>query len=124
MSPLPKKTIIVIDDELEITNAVKSILEDENFKIFTATDGVEAIRLLSNQRYDLILMDIMMPKMSGYDVIKDLQKTEINLKTPVILMSCAKPQVKQSEYKWKYFLKKPFTIDELLGTVKRFINSS
>lgn len=124
MSPFPKKTIIVVDDELEITNVVRSILEDEDFKISTAKDGEEAIQLLRNEKYDLILMDIMMPKMSGYDVIKNLHHTEVNSKTPVVLMSCVSPQVKQSEYKWKYFLKKPFTIDELVNTVKRFIQSN
>jgi CheY-like chemotaxis protein len=121
MSASSQKTILVVDDELEIAHAVKSVLEDEGYKILIAADGAEALTSLAQAKPDLILMDVMMPRLSGYEVLKKLHEDNELKNRPVILMSCVNPHVKQSDFKWQHFLKKPFSIEDLTNAVKHLL---
>jgi DNA-binding response OmpR family regulator len=118
------KTVLIVDDEMEISNAVKSVLEDEGYEVELASDGIEALTVLNQNPPDLVLMDVMIPRLSGYDVLKKMRAAGHSKEIPVILMSCVNPQVKQSDFKWRHFLKKPFSLETLLEVVSNSMNSS
>jgi DNA-binding response OmpR family regulator len=113
-----EKTILVVDDEMEFCHAIKAILEDEGYRVITAGSGTEVLATLSEKKPDLLLMDVMMPRISGYDVLSTMRKQGSQY-IPVVLMSCAHPRVKQSVFQWDAFLKKPFNMDDLLERVRK-----
>ena len=76
--------ILVVDDEALIRNVVKEYLEAEHFKVDEAGDGDEAIKLVNNKDYDLIVLDIMMPKKDGFQTMKEIKKIK---NIPVIMLS-------------------------------------
>ncbi len=81
------KKIIIVEDEEILRNLLKKKLENEGYEIDVAEDGEEGIKKIQETNFDLILLDIIMPKMGGFDVLEEMQKDE-NLKSiPVIVVS-------------------------------------
>lgn len=79
-----KKKILICDDEQEIIELLKLYLEDENYEIVEANDGLQALSILKNQNIDLALIDVMMPKLNGLDLIH-LIKNEVSI--PLLIIS-------------------------------------
>jgi len=77
------KTILVVDDKANIRHLVREYLSEEGFRVVTAADGREALYSARQEKPDLILLDIMMPEMSGYDFLKTYRK---RAREPVILL--------------------------------------
>lgn len=77
-------TILVVDDEVEITNAIEIYLSSEGYNILKAYDGIEALNVLKNNKVDLVILDVMMPKLDGVRTIKKLRET---MEIPVIMLS-------------------------------------
>jgi DNA-binding response OmpR family regulator len=71
------KSILVVDDEKRLVALVEAYLKQDGFNVFTASDGKEAYQLALNEKIDLIILDIMMPNLNGYDYIKNFEKTMI-----------------------------------------------
>ena len=114
-----RQRILVVDDELDILHAVAGILEDEGYEVIACGSGREALAALSLARPSLILLDVMMPYMSGYEVLETLKAIPGMDGVPVILMSAVEPREKDTKgARWKAFLRKPFHLDKLLSTVK------
>lgn len=113
------KTVLVVDDELDIAEAVKSILEEERYHVITCGNGREALGCLEETTPDLAIIDIMMPVMNGYETIKAIRKQPAWEKLPILVMSAIQPSVRPQEQGWTGFLKKPFSLRELLDTVRR-----
>jgi len=82
---MPGEHILVVDDEKSIQKAVKSVYKTENMDVTAVSGGKEALALLKQNNYDLILLDILMPDMDGFEVIRTLRSQQIY--TPVILLS-------------------------------------
>ncbi|BFH60116.1 response regulator transcription factor [Paenibacillus azoreducens] len=110
--------VLVADDEKEIRDLVKKYLERELYQVDTAVDGEEALRLFENHKYDLILLDLMMPGIDGIEVCRRLR----NLTNIPILMLTAKDQeidkvlglgIGADDY-----MTKPFSINELVARIK------
>ena len=76
--------ILIVDDILENIQVVMNILREENYTLSFATDGAEALELLKQESFDLILLDIMMPKLNGYEVCRQLKSLDKSKDTPVI----------------------------------------
>jgi DNA-binding response OmpR family regulator len=119
MTAASPRTVLLVDDEMEFANVLKSVLEDEGFKAIVTGDGTEALTALGEHKVDLILLDVMLPKLNGCEVLKKIREIEVNRTIPVILMSCVKLDAIPSELEWHHFLVKPFTFHELLSTVKK-----
>ncbi len=68
------KKILVIEDEKDIQNIIKAFLENADYKVETADDGLEGINLIQKNSYDLVLLDIMMPKIDGFVVCEMIRK--------------------------------------------------
>lgn len=80
-----KKNILVVDDEHDLCELLRLYLESESYKIFTAENGKDALTLLSEEDIDMIILDIMMPEMNGYDLIKHIRAYDNVL--PIIITS-------------------------------------
>jgi CheY-like chemotaxis protein len=118
------KTVLLVDDEFDLTGTLRAILEGEGYRAETCSNGKEALECLRKSRPDLVLMDVMMPVLSGFEVLRSMRQTPELDGVPVILMSSAAPGVKQEEYGWQAFLRKPFSLPALLGTVEGLIGKS
>jgi CheY-like chemotaxis protein len=114
------KKVLIVDDELEILSAVRSILEDEGFEVETSSDGAQAVELMSRGRPpDLVLSDVMMPKLSGFELVARMRAERPLKSIPVILMSGVNPTISRSVGRWDDFIRKPFTVDALMDAIKR-----
>lgn len=112
--------ILVIDDERVVLDAVEHILSAEGLKILTAQDGAAALRALEQHRFRLVLCDIMMPEVDGFQVLSEVQHRFPQ--TPVIIstgFSTVENAVRSLSAGAIDFVPKPFTADELLSTVTR-----
>ena len=113
------KTVLVVDDELDIAEAVKSILEDEGYKVVTCANGREALDCLEETRPDLAIIDVMMPVMNGFETIRAIRNSQAFASLPVLVMSAIDPSVRPPDGGWAGFLKKPFSLEHLLEQVHR-----
>jgi len=117
-------TILIVDDELVERQVLKNYLSGENFNIITAIDGNEALALVESSKPDIILLDVMMPKMTGFEVCKILRKTYFPSELPIIFLS-ARIQLNDHMMGMSVggndYLDKPFYKYELLARLQNQI---
>ncbi len=114
-----KNKILVVDDSENNLFLLEEILCESNYNVITARGGKEAIEKISDSLPDLILLDIMMPDFSGYDVMNYLQTK--NIQTPVIVISARASDVeikKAYSLGAKHFIRKPVILSNVLKTVE------
>lgn len=111
--------ILVVEDEHKIANAIKRGLEQETFTVDVAYDGIEGFDLAADGSYDVILLDIMLPKMDGLTVCRKLREDE-HIHTPILMLT-AKGQVEDKVEGLNSgaddYLPKPFAFSELLARI-------
>jgi two-component system response regulator ArlR len=111
--------ILIVEDEKGISDFLKQGLEEESYEIIVASDGLSGLDLAITNKPDLILLDWMLPKMSGIDVCKEFRKTDS--KTPIIFLT-AKDTIQETIEGLKSgandYIKKPFSFEELLERIK------
>lgn len=110
--------ILVCDDELLIRDVIKEYLLLENYEVYEASNGVEAIDIVKSQDIDLIVMDIMMPKMDGYQAIKEIKKIK---DIPCIMLSARNEEFDKLigfDIGIDDYVTKPFSPKELVARVK------
>ena len=118
------KTILVADDEFDLTSTLRAILEAEGYRVETCANGREAFERIQADTPDLILMDVMMPLLSGYEALRSMRQTPGLDAVPVVLMSSIPPGVKREGYRWQGFLHKPFSLETLIKTVEQLIGKA
>ena len=122
---MPGKKIMAVDDERHIVRLIQVNLERAGFQVITAFDGPEALKKVENERPDLIVLDVMMPKMDGFEVLKRLQANPETREIPVIMLT-AKAQDADVFRGWSSgvsaYLTKPFNPLELITFVKRIMS--
>ena len=111
------KTILVVDDEPDILESVKMILEPNGYKIITAIDGDDCLKKLEKQTPDLILLDIMMPGKPVAEVIKQIKDIKIAFMSVVRISEARKKGLTEQD-NIVDFLQKPFNVDDLISRVK------
>jgi two-component system nitrogen regulation response regulator NtrX len=114
-----KDKILVIDDEAGIRSSLKGILEDEGYSVTTTDSGEAGLDILRNENYDLVLLDIWLPQMSGLEVLEKLKKAEEE--TQVVMISghgSIATAVKATKLGAFDFLEKPLSLDKVVLTVK------
>lgn len=84
---MDRKRILVVDDEIYIVHILEFSLTMEGYTILTAFDGEEALRVIEKERPDLVVLDIMMPKLDGYEVCQRLRKDDRFSTLPIVLLS-------------------------------------
>ena len=113
-----ERVILVVDDEQPIVDILKFNLEKEGFRVLTANDGETALRLATQNNPDLILLDIMLPKMDGFDVCKRVRE---HSNVPIVMITARDEEVDKVlglELGADDYITKPFSIRELLARVK------
>ncbi|QEH37625.1 Response regulator MprA [Aquisphaera giovannonii] len=117
------KSILVVDDEFDLVGMLRSILEGEGYGTDSCSNGRAALERLKASKPDLLLMDVMLPYLSGLEVLRTMKGIPGLDGIPVVLMSSVQPGVKQRDYRWDAFLRKPFGLEDLLRTVRRFVGT-
>ena len=115
------KKIFIVEDELDFLSTLRERLEFEGFVVATAVDGEEALKKIPQEKPDLILLDIMLPEMNGYQVCRELKSNPETKTIPVVVVT-AKSQ--KSDKFWAKetgaddYLTKPFEMEELLQKIQ------
>jgi len=120
---MPK--ILVVDDEQNMRTGLKDNLEFEGYEVDTANDGEEGLKKILVNNYALIILDVMMPKKSGFDVCKETRKNGIT--TPIILLTAKGEEIDKVvglEIGADDYVTKPFSLRELLARVKAILRRS
>jgi|SRR5690606_19998104 len=116
--------ILLVDDEYDIQEIVAEILEDAGFRVIVAKNGREALERLEEDSVDLIVLDIMMPIMSGPEMVRELRERMGSGQIPPILMISAGTEGKAIARELGCdFLVKPFDVEEILNETKRLVGS-
>lgn len=114
------KTIMVVDDEPDIRESVKTVLEKNGYKVVTAIHGDDCLKKLPKQKIDLILLDIMMPGTPVREVVKKIKGTKIAYLSVVRTSEAEKEDLLKSR-NIVGFIGKPFDINELVKKVKKLV---
>jgi two-component system alkaline phosphatase synthesis response regulator PhoP len=121
---MEQKRILIADDEEDVVTTLQFTLEKEGYQCLTAYDGKEALDKAKRENPDLIILDIMMPKMNGYEVSR-LLKFDARFKHIPIVMLTARTQAKDKEIGRDtgadVYITKPFEMDDLVSTVHNIL---
>ena len=115
----PAATVLVVDDEPAIREVITTLLEDEGYSVRHAKDGLEALDAINGDQIDLIVSDVVMPRLDGASLVRKLRRRGHLM--PVVLMSAVCADVDLPGVR---FVPKPFEIDRLLGTVASALGSA
>ena len=122
-----KPRILLVDDEPSIVKLVGKRLEVEGYTVVVARDGQEALRMAHTDTPDLIILDLMLPKVNGYEVCTILKQDTRYRHIPIILFT-AKAQAKDEQLGWECgangYLRKPFKSQELLDQIRKLLHPS
>ena len=119
------KKIFIVDDEPDILDFCHLVLETEGFEVRTATNGLELIKELNNFVPDLILLDIMMPDMDGWEVLRMLQNDDRYESIPIAMLTAktqAKDKILGIQEGAVDYITKPFAPDELLERIEKIFS--
>ena len=116
------KKILIVEDELNMVNGLKDNLEFEGYEVDTAMDGSSVLQKILQNSYDLILLDIMLPELSGFEISKAARREKVN--TPVILLTAKGEEIDKVlglELGADDYITKPFSLRELLARIKAIL---
>ena len=113
--------ILVIDDSRVIRARVREMLPKGNFEVIEATDGIEGIEAIRAEKPNLIMLDFLLPRMSGYEVYEEIQGDPTFQSIPLVMMSGRREELTekiQEPFEFFEFIEKPFEQKELIGAIK------
>jgi DNA-binding NtrC family response regulator len=118
-----KRHILVVDDEDALRTVLSSELVNSGYEVATAADGDEAISAVQNKKFDLVLLDIKMPKVDGFEVLKFIKKNTPGVKV-IMLTGFAdlKNAIESKKHGAEDFVCKPYDLVDLLTTIERVLN--
>lgn len=109
------KNILIVEDNIDIHNLIREVLEKEHYRVLSSYTGTEAMRIIENKRIDLILLDLMLPEINGEEIVKKVKDT------PIIVISAkisTEDKVNVLLNGANDYLTKPFNVEELLARIK------
>jgi len=118
-----KKKVIVVDDEPDICESVKDILQDNQISVETAENGKDFIKKISKNKFDLVILDILMPGLTTKEILAELKKKKI--KTPIIFLTVVRFAEQTKEMiapQMVDYIEKPFDNSDLIKRVKEALN--
>jgi CheY-like chemotaxis protein len=122
-----KRKVLIADDQLYIHRLIRHRLEEEEYQILTARDGCEVIEIASREVPDLVVMDVMMPRMDGLTALRHLKRNEATRAIPVIVLTSSPHELVREEAEFSgadLVLSKPFSPTGLLQDVRRLVSES
>jgi DNA-binding response OmpR family regulator len=117
--------VLLVEDETKVAHFISTGLEEEGYAIDVAYDGKKALELLREVKYDIVLLDLMIPEVSGLDVLKSIREWGVN--TPVLIITAKSSKedvVKGLDTGSDDYLTKPFSFDELVARVRALLRRS
>src|SRR6266581_914596 len=118
--PVAPKTILVVDDEDGVRESVREVLSDEGYRVLDTADGTQVLRIIKEQRPELVLLDIWMPQMDGIGLLKEIKSKEPAIN---VVMISGHGNIHTAVTATKFgafdFIEKPLSLDALLLTVQR-----
>lgn len=111
--------ILLVEDDLRLSKAMKQILEDSNYQVDLTSDGEEGLQFAESGLYDVIILDVMLPKMNGFDVVANLRRSKIS--TPVLLLTArgeVSDKIKGLDSGADDYMTKPFSPAELMAHLR------
>ncbi|TDL92546.1 response regulator [Vibrio vulnificus] len=121
------KRILLAEDEEVLRMLVVDTLEDEDYVVDEAADGMEAVHLLEGNTYDLIILDYMMPGYTGLEIIEKIQSSEIKNQGKILMLSAKSQQFEQErilEAGADYFMAKPFSPLKLIEKIEVILHET
>jgi DNA-binding response OmpR family regulator len=118
--------ILAVDDESDVLMVIKTGLEVEGFDVITAGNGRDALALAKEEKPDLILLDVMMPIMDGFQALKALKADEDTCMIPVVMLTGLSERAKIQEALssgTSYYIVKPFDFDEVVNKVRTVLGA-
>jgi DNA-binding response OmpR family regulator len=122
-----RKRILVVDDEIYIVHILEFSLTMEGYTVLTASNGEEALKVIEQERPDLVVLDIMMPKLDGYEVCRQLRQDDRFSNLPVILLSAkGRPVDREAGLQAGAddYIAKPFSPRKLLEKIRELLDRS
>lgn len=117
------KTVLVVDDEYDLLHTICAILELGGYHPIAAGNGRAALEAIKTSIPDLMITDVMMPYMSGYDLVAAVRELPQGETLPVVLMSSMEPD-QHPQGSWNALLPKPFSLEALLETMEELIGAA
>ncbi len=121
------KVILVVEDEPKSLKLIRDLLQVSGYKTIEATDGEQGVKLAKSKKPDLILMDIMMPKMDGYTACRAIRADKATKAIPVVMLTALDYELNKELGKdmgADGYITKPFSHQELLAVINRFLSKS
>lgn len=118
---MAKEKILIVDDEEHIVELIKFNLLNAGYDVFTANDGIEAVKIAKAERPNLLLLDLMLPGIDGFDVCKEIKRDNEMKKTSIIMLTAKGEELDKIlglELGADDYITKPFSVRELLARVK------
>ena len=120
--------ILVVEDNAGNRAVVSSLLRSRGFEVVEANDGEQALAVIAEQSIELVMLDLMMPKLSGYDVIENLKSNEATASIPVIILTVRDEENDIIEgyqkYSCDYYITKPFSSSKLLNAIQTVLSAN
>src|SRR5215203_2768361 len=120
-----KPSILLVEDEENLHEALKLNLELEGYQVTSAYDGIAAMKAVQNEYFDLIILDVMIPELDGFNVTQNIRLT--NTEVPILILSArdsSADRVLGLKKGADDYLTKPFNLEELLLRVQKLINKN
>lgn len=118
------KRVLLIEDEPNIIEAIRFVLSRDGYSVDTHSDGVSAVQAVQARAPDMIILDVMLPNRSGYDILRELRSDQATVNLPVLMLT-ARGQKKDREMAERFgashFMTKPFSNSELLHSVSQLL---
>jgi DNA-binding response OmpR family regulator len=118
-----RPVVLVVEDDASVRMTLSFVLEDEGFAVLEAEDGEEALRLATSERPNVILLDSVMPKLGGPQVLAALKENEVTSEIPVFILSGMTPRA-DTDWAGAHFIGKPFSPDELVTKIRAVLPES
>jgi DNA-binding response OmpR family regulator len=119
-----KKKVLIVEDEADIAGGLEARLSLEDYEVFIAADGKDGVEKARREKPDLIIMDVMLPLLNGYEACKILKEDKATKEIPVLFLT-ALPRVEDTEKAFEVggndFLNKPYTNDRLMQKVHKYL---
>lgn len=122
---MSKRKILLVEDEEHLLKTIQLNLDLESYLVFTATNGIDALKEFRKQSFDLIILDVMLPEMSGFDVCEEIRKE--NTSVPILFLTAkasSEDRINGLKLGADDYLTKPFNLEELLLRVQILLRRS
>lgn len=122
-----KVKVLAVDDEKDVLFIVSAALKSEGYEVVTASNGFEALEAAARENPDIIVLDVMMPKMDGFETLKKLREQDGTRDIPVVMLTGLSDREKKLDaidYGVQHYIVKPFEVHDLISTLQRALAES